>query len=61
MCTTRRKSLGNERDFFFGIYCLSQRRNREYDPEGFLSMSVCVYVCMRACGRHVVNTPGEPS
>jgi len=22
--------------------------NREYDPEGFLCMSVCVYVCVRA-------------
>jgi len=49
-CTTRRKSLRNERDFFFGIYCLSQRRNREYDPEGFLYVNVCVYVCARARG-----------
>ena len=45
----------------FGIDCLSQRRNREYNPEGFLCMSVCVYVCVRACGQHVANTPGEPS
>ena len=63
MCTTRRESLGNQRDFFFGIYCLSQRRNRKYDPQGlgFLYMSVCVHVCVRACGLHVANTPGEPS
>ena len=31
ICTTGRKSLGHER-IFFGIYCMSQRRNREYDP-----------------------------
>ena len=30
ICTTRRESLGHERVFFFGIYCLSQRRNREH-------------------------------
>jgi len=27
----------------------------------FRVLSVCVYVCVRACGRHVDNTPGEPS
>jgi len=60
ICTTRRESLGNEHDFFLGIYCLSQRKKREYDPEGFLYMSVCVYACVRACGQNVTNTPGEP-
>jgi len=35
ICTRRRASLGHERVFFLGIYCLSQRRNREY-------VSVCV-------------------
>jgi len=48
ICTTRRKSLGHERVFFFGVYCFPQRRNREYDPEGFLCMSVCVCVCVCA-------------
>jgi len=27
----------------------------------FCILSVCVYVCVCACGQHVVNTPGEPS
>jgi len=27
----------------------------------FCVLSVCVYVCVRACGGHVANTPGEPS
>jgi len=55
ICTTRKESLEHERVFFFGIYCLSQRRNREYDPEGLLCMSVCVCVCVcaRTCGLHV--------
>jgi len=46
ICRTRRESLGSENGFFFGIYCLSQQRNREYDPEGFLCMRarVCVHV-----------------
>jgi len=61
ICRTRKESLGSESGFFFGIYCLSQRRNREYDPEGFLCMRVCVCVCVRACGRHVGTTPSEPS
>jgi len=60
-CRTRRESLGSEIGFFFGIYCLSQRRNREYDPEGFLCMRVCVCVCVSACGRPVDTTPSEPS
>jgi len=50
-CTTRRKSqasLGHECVFFFGIYCLSQWRNWEYDPEDFLCKSLCVCVCVRA-------------
>jgi len=41
--------------------CLSQRINREYDQEGFLCMIVCTFVCVRASGRHIANTPGEPS
>jgi len=57
ICTTRRESLRNERNFFF----VSQRRNKEYDPEGFLCMSVCVCACVRACGRHIATTPSEPS
>jgi len=61
MCRTRRESLGSESGFFFGIYCLSQRKNREYDPEGFLCMRACVCVFVRACGRHVDTTPSEPS
>ena len=40
----------------FWYYCLSQRRNREYDPEGFLCVRVCVCVWARACGRHVGTT-----
>ena len=48
ICTTRRDSLGNERDFFFSIYCLSQWRYREYDPEGFLCFEcVCLCECAR--------------
>jgi len=43
--TTRRESLGHERVFFFGIYCLTQRRNREHDPECLWCMSVRVCVC----------------
>jgi len=61
ICRTRRESLGSEIGFFFGISCLSQRRNREYDPEGFLCMRVCVCVCARACGRPVGTTPSESS
>jgi len=34
--------------FFFCVYYLSQQRNREYDPEGFLCKSVCVCVCVCA-------------
>jgi len=34
--------------FLFGIYCMSQGTHREYDPEGFLCMSVCVCVCVCA-------------
>ena len=48
ICTTRRESLGNEGDFFFGIYCLSQQRYREYDAEGFLRIE-CVCLCVCAC------------
>ena len=48
ICTTMKGSLGNERDFFFGIYCLSQRRCREYDPEDFSCIEcVCLCVCAR--------------
>ena len=61
ICSARRESLRSEIGFFFGIYCLSQRRNREYDPEGFLCMRVCVCVCVHACGRPVGTTPSEPS
>jgi len=61
ICRARRESLASESGFFFGIYCLSQRRNREYDPEGFLCMRVCVCVCVRACGRYVGTAPSEPS
>ena len=61
ICRTRRESLGNEIGFFFGIYSLSQRRNREYDLEGFLCMRVCVCVYVRACGRPVGTTPSKPS
>ena len=55
----RKESLGSEIGFVFGIYCLSQRRNRDYDPEGFLCMRVCVCVCVHACGRSVGTTPSE--
>jgi len=61
ICRTRRESLGSASGFFFGIYCLSQRRNREYHSEGFLCMRVCVCVCVRACGRHVGTTPSKSS
>ena len=47
--------------FLVFIVCLWQRKNREYDPEGFLCMRVCVCVCVRACGRPVGTTPSEPS
>jgi len=50
ICRTRRESLGSEIGFFFGIHCLSQWRNREYNPEGFLCMRLCVCECVRACG-----------
>ena len=59
ICRTRRESLRSEIGFFFGIYCLSQRRSREYDPEGFLCMRLCVCVCVRACGRPVDTTPSD--
>ena len=59
----KESSLGHERVVFFGIFCLSQRKNWEYDTEGFLRMSVCVCVCacVRTCGQRVAITPGEPS
>ena len=53
ICRTRRESLRSESGFFLGIYCLSQRGNREYDPEGFLCIiaaCVCLCVCARLSG-----------
>ena len=50
ICRTRRESLRSESGFFFVICCLSQRRIKEYDPEGFLCMRVFVCVCARVGG-----------
>jgi len=62
ICRTRRERVSEVKEgFFFGIYCLSQQRNREYDPEGFLCMRVCVCVCVCACGFHVGTTPSDSS
>jgi len=55
-----RVSEMNAVSFWVFIVCHNEDTGNT-TQRGFCVLGMCVHVSVRACGRHVANTPGEPS